>query len=98
MAKRTLVHSTGSEGHGIVRLVACPSTFRVVFDPRPVYVRCVFDKAIQGQVLRVFRLFPVNIVSHLFPTHLRLHVDLSRKDSRGRSESSALSEIGGALD
>jgi hypothetical protein len=75
-----MVHSTGLEGHDIFkRLVACLSTWRVVFDPRPVYVRFVFDKAAQGQVLRVLRFFPVDIVSHVLPTHLRLHVDLTTR-------------------
>jgi hypothetical protein len=50
-----------------------------VFDPRLVYVRFVFDKAAQGQVLRVFRFFPVDIVSHLLATHFQLHVDLTRR-------------------
>ena len=52
-----------------------------MFEPRSVYMRFVFDKAAQGQVLRVLRVFPVDIVSHLLPTHLRLYVDLTRRTS-----------------
>jgi hypothetical protein len=91
------VHSTGSELHDIVRrLVTCLSTWRVVFDPRPVYVRLVFDKAAQGQVLRVFRVFPVDIVSHLLHTHLRLHVDLTRR-TRGDVPRAVLCQKSGSI-
>ena len=92
------VQSTGSEDHNIVRrLVACLSTWRVVFDSRPVYVRFVFDKAAQGQVLRVLRFFPVDIVSHLLHTHLRLHVDLTRR-THGDVPRAALGRNREALD
>ena len=44
------------------------------FDPRPVYVRTVVDKAVQGQVfLQVFRLPFVSIIPQNLHTHLHLH-------------------------